>query len=308
MPQMEEIHEKIEGGNPQIEAMLSQGQVFECHFAFGISCLNQYLEEIAAIQSGVKFKDLGIRQRYRDSQPKLIRLDGTVLNNFWASDVGEIDIPVGSIAHIPIKGFMRAEGGMSSQGALQIANNFRAAFAHPNIEGVLVETFSGGGESAAGSIIKNAISEKNKPVVAFAHMAASAAYRSISQADEIVAAGDAVEFGSIGTMIPMDVKMLSKYRDRFVSFYGQTAPEKNASIRAAVSGDFSKLQKEVDDYTLRFQNEIIADRRLKGAEAKDTVSGKMFFARDAKTRGLVDSIGNMEYALNRIKSLKKGYK
>lgn len=303
---MEEKSEQIEfQGNRQIEAMLAQSQFFECDFSFALACLNGYLGELEEVRAGVKFKELGISQRKKESTPKIIFRDGGVIDDFrhW-----ETEIPAGSIAHIPIRGFMRAENGLSSTGAVGIAQNIRGAFSNPNIDGVLLDVYSGGGESSAGSIIKNALSERNKPVVAIAHMAASAAYRAISKTDEIMAAGEAAEFGSIGTMIPMDTKALGKYRDRFVSFYGTTAPDKNASIRAAVAGDFSKLQEEVNLYTEKFQAEIKKDRQLMGELAESTLSGGMFFAADAKKRGLVDSIGNQRDAIARIYSLKKGYK
>ena len=204
---------------------------------------------------------------------------------------------------------MRTQSGLSSPGADRLAADFRNAFHNPNVKGVILETLSGGGESMAGTLIKSAISERNKPVVGFAHLGASAAYRALSGTDEIIASTDQSEFGSIGTMLTLDTKVLNKYRERFTDIYGTQVPKKNAEFRAAIAGDFTGLQERVNVLTGKFHDEIKGSRPLRGDAAfiKETLSGAVFDAKESKRRGLVDAIGNLQFAVKRVNALSKNY-
>jgi len=297
------------GINSKIEAFLTANTRLEIEFDFGFSELNRYLEDVALVQSGVPYAELGISERRASFRPLIIASDAAAYR--LVDDVfTESDTKPGSIALLKLSGVMRTEAGLSNPGIEGLANQLRAAYANDNIAGVILETRSGGGESLSGSLLKSVLSERNKPVVGFAHMAASAAYRALSGTDEIIASSDAAEFGSIGTFYTIDEKTLAEYRERFKDFYGSNAPNKNGAFRAMIGGDYSKIQKEADDLTARFHEEIAKDRPLQGSAAKisDTLGGGMFDARDAKKRGLIDGIGNLQYALKRLEALKAKYK
>ena len=297
------------GINPKIEAFLTANTRLEIEFDFGFSELNRYLEDVALVQSGVPYAELGISERRASFRPLIIASDASAYR--LTDDVFyESDTKPGSIALLKLSGVMRTEGGISNPGIEGLANQLRAAYANDNIAGIILETRSGGGESLSGSLLKSVLSERNKPVIGFAHIAASAAYRALSGTDEIIASSDAAEFGSIGTFYTIDEKTLSEYRERFKDFYGSNAPNKNGAFRAMLGGDYSKIQKEADELTARFHEEIAKDRPLQGSAAKiaDTLGGGMFDARDAKKRGLIDGIGNLQYALKRLEALKPKYK
>ncbi|TXH43973.1 MAG: hypothetical protein E6Q97_33395 [Desulfurellales bacterium] len=297
------------GINPKIEAFLTANTRLEIEFDFGFSEFNRYLEDVALVQSGVPYAELGISERRASFRPLIIASDASAYR--LTDDVFyESDTKPGSIALLKLSGVMRTEGGISNPGIEGLANQLRAAYANDNIAGIILETRSGGGESLSGSLLKSVLSERNKPVIGFAHIAASAAYRALSGTDEIIASSDAAEFGSIGTFYTIDEKTLSEYRERFKDFYGSNAPNKNGAFRAMLGGDYSKIQKEADELTARFHEEIAKDRPLQGSAAKiaDTLGGGMFDARDAKKRGLIDGIGNLQYALKRLEALKPKYK
>ncbi len=297
--------------NANIENFLLNAQFLEIDQEFGLLQLNAYLEDLVFLQSGGQYKHLGISQRRKESRPQiitcsLIENSATIVDGFdlfWEGD----KIPENSIALLKLRGVMRAQSGISSPGVDSMANDLRIAYQNKNIAGVIIETNSGGGESIAGTMLKSAISERNKPVIGFAHLAASAAYRALSGADEIIASSPYSEFGSIGTMIQMDMKMLKKYRKSIMDFYGVDAPEKNADFRSAKEGDFQKIQNRVDELTKQFHEDIKKSRNLIGDNPtiKDTLSGKIFNALEGKKRGLVDAIGNLNFAVKRIYSLKK---
>lgn len=299
--------------NRDIELFLSGNQNLEIDLQFGISELNRYLEDLQMLQLGVPFSELGIYARRQSKQPRVMCLDaandGTYSFASWRDLYGRREIPQNSIALLQLSGVMRSQSGMSSPGIDSFVEDLMNAYNHPNVMGIIIETNSGGGESLAGNMLNSAIQDRNKPVVGFGHLVASAAYRSLSGADEIIASSEASEFGSIGTMISLDNKILNKYRSRFADFYGGSAPGKNSDFRAAISGDFSGIQKRVDELTLSFQNQIKASRQLRGSEStiNETLNGSMFNAIESKKRGLVDMVGTMQTAVKRVKALRGKY-
>lgn len=299
--------------NRDIELFLSGNQNLEIDLQFGISELNRYLEDLQMLQLGVPFSELGIYARRQSKQPRVMCLDaandGTYSFASWRDLYSKKEIPQNSIALLQLSGVMRSQSGMSSPGIDSFVEDLMNAYNHPNVMGVIIETNSGGGESLAGNMLNSAIQDRNKPVVGFGHLVASAAYRALSGADEIIASSEASEFGSIGTMISLDNKILNKYRSRFADFYGGSAPGKNSDFRAAISGDFSGIQKRVDELTLSFQNQIKASRQLRGSEStiNETVNGSMFNAIESKKRGLVDMVGTMQTAVKRVKALRGKY-
>lgn len=304
---MEETQNQAAPVNADIEAFLMNAGSLEIELQFGLNEYFNYLEDIRLLGLGFKFKDLGISERRHATVSKLILAsDSTYMVSAWDLKDPEFRTPKDSIALLKLSGVMRSQSGISSRGIDGLINDLRFAYSDENISGVIIETESGGGESIAGTKLKSALGERSKPVVGFAHMAASAAYRALSGADEIIASGDSAEFGSIGTMISVDRKMLQKYGSRVADFYGSGAPGKNADFRAALSGDFSAIQTRVDGLTEAFQNEIRRDRDLRGSAAKiaETVNGSMWSAIEAKQRGLIDMVGNMQTAVKRIKSLR----
>lgn len=291
--------------NNAIELMLASNPVWEINEAFGYAQLNGYLSELAMLSGGVQFSELGISEKRHAGLPRIVGVSGNIVTsqNIQNRDV----IRPGSVAVLKLQGVMRSQDGLSSYGMDSFTGWLRDAYENPNIDAVIIEAESGGGETMAGTKLQLAVSERNKPVIGFAHMAASAAYRGLLGVDELIGAGDAAEFGSIGTFIPIDKKMLDVYRERFQFIYATQSPNKNAGERALFNGDTSELQAYVDRLTAQFHNEVKSMRSLTGndKEVKHTLSGAMFSATEAKQLGLIDSIGNFQYAMKRAKRMKK---
>lgn len=295
-------------GNRDIDMFLATSQYLEIDFDFAVNQYSQYLQDIALLNAGVKFRDLGISARREESRPKILVTSSGHLVDEW--NISSPEIPQNSIAVIKLNGVMRCQSGISTPGIDELSASMRSAYNNPKISGVLIPTNSGGGENLAGTMLKSVINERNKPVVGFGYLVASAAFRALSGADEIIMASEYCEVGSIGTMVQIDNKILAEFRDHISEFYGSDAPNKNGEFRSALAGDYSKIQKRVDELTKQFHNEIKRDRPLKGSEDKiaDTLSGKMFDALEGKRRGLVDAVGTMPFAVKRIFSLKSKYK
>lgn len=299
--------------NPAIEAILANSQL-AIEAGFGMQCLNQYLSDLALLSSGAPYSSLGIEQRRRESDPHLIVRTGAAavtINDRYILNNSALT-PPGAIAVLKLSGFMQTEGSGGSgavRGMRGFAEDLRAAYSNQNIAGILLEINSGGGEVLAMEVAVSAIQERNKPIVAHAYFAASAAYGTAAATDEIVALSDMVRLGSIGSVISLNKAALAEYAEQYIDLYGSNAPRKNKEFRAAIEGDYTALQQVVDEATDKFQAKVKSMRPLRGSENKisDTLSGDVFAADEARRRGLVDGIGSTEYALKRLEAwIKRG--
>lgn len=206
----------------------------------------------------------------------------------------------GGVLRLRLQGVMTVADQMCSDGVQTLVDRLYSAYNDNSVGGILLEVNSGGGEATAGHILHNAIKDKNKPVVVHATTMGSAALLGTLSANEIVAAGDASRIGSIGSYISIDKKMLENYANNVVDIYATQSSEKNAEFRSLMNGDFAGLQKAVDKSAEMFQKEVRKFRKMKSDD--NTLNGGMFYAKDAKNRGLVDSIGGLNYALKRLNS------
>lgn len=221
------------------------------------------------------------------------------------------DAPKGSIAIIPLKGTMRKYGGLCSYGTEEISEYMREAADHPNIDAIILDTDSGGGAVDAVAPMIDAIrysQSKGKPVIAFADLAASAAYWVASECNMIIASNDiSAEFGSIGVMVSF-ADMAPYYEKEGVKVHTVYAPEsthKNLPLENAMRGDYQLLQDEVlSPLAKQFQKTIKKNRKDKlDDKVEGILNGRMFFAADALKFGLIDKIGNLSVAVKEAKKL-----
>ena len=297
--------------NRGIEKMLSYGQLC-IEEGFGFRCLNQYLSDLEIMRSGAPYSSLGISSRRESGLPALIQVSGASYDIISDPYIlrNERLTPGGSIALIRLEGVMNSQDDASSYGVQNMATQLRYAYANKNVDAVIIEGNSGGGEVTAMMIMVAAIKERNKPVLGFGHFVASAAYGTCAAADEIIASNEMAEFGSIGAVVTINKEFLAWYKETFESFYGKDAPLKNEAMREALNGNFQPIQDVADKATSQFHSMVSAMRPLNGGEnyKKATLSGKMFDADESKRRGLVDGIGNMAYAIKRAQSWATKYK
>jgi ClpP class serine protease len=190
---------------------------------------------------------------------------------------------------------------MSSYGVGMLDSQLRAAYANDNIGAVIIDTNSPGGEVTAMQMLVGAVQDRNKPVLGFGRFAASAAYGTLAATDEIIASDKMAQFGSVGAMITLDKTFIEFYKENFLTFYGEDAPNKNAEWRAILSGNEGPMQESVNKATKDFQAQVSKQRAITGGESyqRHTLSGAMFDAVEARRRGLVDGIGTMNYAISR---------
>lgn len=218
--------------------------------------------------------------------------------------------PSGSVAVIALRGDMLKEGTMCSYGTEEIAAVIREAAASPKIIGIRLDIDSGGGAVDAIAPMLDAIrfcQDQGKPVVASCDLCASAAYYVACHCDEIIANNSiSAEFGSIGVMIqfPDYAKYYEQKGIKLHTVYSDLSSYKNAPFEAALKGDYKSIREEtLNPLARQFQQAVRNRRRNLDEKVDGILNGRMFFAADAKSHGLIDAIGNADTATEEVRRL-----
>jgi ClpP class serine protease len=285
----------------RIETLALQGS-WDIDFDWGAAQLGNHLQEMDLLKSGVPIAELGIIQRKEAAHPRLVQADGSRARLIKPELLREkSEVPAGSFAILKLNGVMRASDGMCSRGIDSLIQDFYAAYDNDNIEGIMLEINSGGGESMAGSMLQNVIGDSPKAVVSWFHMMASAALRAALQSDEIIGAGEGAMAGSIGTYITLDKWFAQYYSKYYEEIYADKSSRKNRSFREYLKGNNEPMREEINKHNDIFLEEVQKYRQLRG-DVERTLSGEMFSAKDAKRRGLSDGTGGMQYAIQRLQA------
>ena len=268
-------------------------------FDYGLEQLGAYLHNIELLEKGATVADLFSLPKEK-SKELFAQTDSALVT------INSVDeAPENSILEVSFSGVMRNDDGLCSVGVESFNKTLYAAYSNPNIKGILVNLNSGGGESSSGYSMQQAIADANKPLVVRTNLLGSAALNAAIAAKEIIAASEGAMIGSIGSYFSINMQMLSYIKNNYKDIYSKVSPDKNKSFRQALEGDFSLMEKEATQSAINFQKAVIKNRSLKESTKDSTLAGGMFYAQDAKNRGLVDAVGSRAFALKRINSLLK---
>jgi ClpP class serine protease len=294
--------QKPQISNSDVDFFIAHGE-FEIDHAFAMQEFSWYLQELAEIRAGLPYEALGIAERRRRSMPGIITAASKrVSDPKMLKD--ESLTPKGSFAHLRLQGVMRSKDGASSRGVNSLIEDMNAAFDNDRIQGILIEANTGGGEVTAGLMLQSIIEQSPKAIVVYAHQLASAGVRATLPADEIIASSKSAEIGSIGTFISLPRNFAARYKEYFQDIYADKSTNKNAWFRQWLEGDLSELKSDLNRSNDQFISDVQKYRELKGSEKQieEVLSGKMFYATEAKRRGLIDGIGGFQYAVKRLKA------
>ena len=217
-------------------------------------------------------------------------------------------LPQNSVAIFPVSGSMLKNGTWCSYGTTEIEQFMAEAAAHKNIVGAVLYIDSPGGEASSVAPMHRGIDAfkvKGKPVVSLCDMCASAAYYTAIKTDFILAENDiSSEIGSIGVMCDFwDASpVLEKNGYKHHRIKPPESADKNAAFEAALRGEYDQINEEIlSPLAQKFQNDVKEARgaRLK-TETAGILSGKVFFAKDALTYGLIDGFGDLNKAVQLV--------
>lgn len=213
----------------------------------------------------------------------------------------------GLIAVLSVSGVMTKQGQACAYGTEQIANQIDAVNADPRISAMVIKWDTPGGEVSGTKSLATTIRDSPKVVVGFVAKADSAGYWGVSQSKEIVLEDSAdAETGSIGV-------------------YGITIDQTKALDQAGVSVKIIRADgsedKALDNPYEPMTDAVLAEKKatlnaireefvsmVKAGRpniAEDVFSGKVFRAKEALKRNMVDSIGTLQDAIKRADFLSR---
>lgn len=213
------------------------------------------------------------------------------------------EAPKNSVAILNITGAItKYDQDCGPSGMLTKANLLSRCYAEDNIKAVVLNIDSGGGEGMGCRVLQEAINGRNKPVVAFCNdFVASAAYGIASCCDKVIANSAVCQVGSVGTYMTI-VDMSKRYEQmgiNLIEVYATKSTDKNAVFKKAVAGDTKPLEQLCDTYNEAFISSIANARVGVISEDQNTwATGKMFFAPEALSLGMIDEVDSFENVLN----------
>ena len=161
----------------------------------------------------------------------------------------------------------------------------------------------GGGVAASQEIYEKILKvrkESKKPVVAdMASVCASGGYYVACAADRLVANPGTIT-GSIGVIFewPVAEKMLDKVGLKFETIKSGKRKDVGSPWREATDLDKTMLQSVVDDTYEQFVDVLVTNRNLSRDDVLAMADGSIFSGKQAQEKGLVDSLGTFDDAVD----------
>lgn len=217
---------------------------------------------------------------------------------------GMLNAPKGSVAIIDMIGPVMKYGDWCTYGADEIVGALKAADRNPNIIGTVFNIDGPGGSVAAIGGFLDFAKMKTKPVIGIADQCASLHYWAMcAVADFKMADNDvSASFGSVGVMTSFadNRKYLEKLGYEFHEIYPDESEHKNLAWSLALEGKYEMIKAEhLSPLAIKFQNAVrAACPGLK--EEIGVLTGKTFGADKALECGMIDAIGSLDLAINRL--------
>lgn len=220
------------------------------------------------------------------------------------------EAPKGSIAVIQVKGVMMKEDQFRGpRGTASIAEDIVSADRDPNIEAMVIIMDSPGGSVDGTESLARTIAETSKPAIIWVDgCMCSAALWAGSAGDEIIASGSTDVIGSIGTMISL-VNPRAYFEEAGIKFHDIRASKsvnKNREILEVLQNGNEDLIRvnSLDPLNEIFIAAVKKNRAGKVKEDHEELfTGKTYYSQQAIEMGLIDSIGSLQYAIERASAM-----
>jgi len=207
----------------------------------------------------------------------------------------------GSIAVIPLTGIMMKHAYWWSYGVDDIADIIRQAYRSDMISAVIIKTDTPGGYTDSLYLLTEVLSEKIKPTFGYIDgMAASCGYIALSFCDKIYAINPMSYVGSIGVMQRILVPNKENAYYKVIDVYPDESRDKNLPEREAEQGKTEKLKKQLSTLAAFFQSTVNNNRK---GLADEVLTGKIYYASEAETIGLIDGIRTFQQVADEINQL-----
>jgi protease-4 len=217
---------------------------------------------------------------------------------------GLLNAPKGSIAIIDMVGPVMKYGDMCTYGADEIVYAMKLADNNPNIIGtVFNEDGPGGAVSAIGPFIEFG-KNKQKPVLSIADQCCSLHYWAMCAVSDYKMADNNVsaQFGSVGvvTSFADNRKYLENLGYVFHDIYPPESEHKNLASKLALEGKYDMIIEEMLSPIARKFQAAVREANPNLKEEVGVLTGKTFGADKALEYGMIDAIGSMDQAIQRL--------
>ena len=203
----------------------------------------------------------------------------------------------------PIYKYSQECGPQGTKSKINILERYKT---DPYCKGIVLDIDSGGGQVAGTPEFYDYIREYTKPVVAYTDgLMCSAAYYIGSASAYIVANKRADHIGSIGTMIYFIdfTGWYEKEGAKVITEYATKSTEKNRDYEELIKGNPEPyIKNQLDPITEDFINDI---KKVRSKVNEEVFTGKTYSAADSITMGLVDEIGTLQTAIDKVFELSK---
>ena len=173
------------------------------------------------------------------------------------------------------------------------------------IKAVILEINSPGGEALASREIVEAVKGMNKPVVAWIRdVGASGAYWVASASNKIVASPMSIT-GSIGVISSYleFSKLFEKYGITYQRLTSGELKDVGSPYRELSDTERMYLQKKLDIIHEHFIDVVAENRNMSKEKARKLADGSFYLGTEAKELGLVDYLGDREFAIDLAKKM-----
>jgi protease-4 len=216
------------------------------------------------------------------------------------------DWQAGSIAIIPLTGLMLKRGYRWSYGVDDIASIIRLAYQSASISAVILKADTPGGAVDSLFLIQEVLSEKTKPTYGYIDgMAASCGYIALSYCDKIYAINPVAYAGSIGVYPVLYIPNREKEWYTIREIYPDESKDKNLPERETVNGNDDLLKERLSKLALHLRETVKSNRP---GVSDETLTGKLYYAEEAVTPGLIDGIKTLQQAVERLAKLTENRK
>lgn len=187
-----------------------------------------------------------------------------------------------------------------------IEHALSAALDDDQVQTIVLHVDSPGGESAGIADLADLVFEarsKKRVVSVVESLCASGAYWLASQADELVAAKDAL-VGSIGAFDVWEDSSAAAEREGYRVHVVRSGEHKGMGVPGAPITDaqLAATQELVDGVAAIFVSAVARGRGIAKSEVRDAATGQLWLAGSARARGLIDRIEPPARAFERLEA------
>tara|TARA_Y100000310_G_C20558718_1_gene751924 strand:+ start:94 stop:1002 length:909 start_codon:yes stop_codon:yes gene_type:complete len=213
------------------------------------------------------------------------------------------------IAIIPVQGMITLDGSSSlltsTTSGSNIVSKIESANENDDVKAIILEINSPGGTVMGSKVVADAIKDTDKPVVAYiSEYGTSGAYWIASQSDLIISDELSIvgSISVVGSYLEFS-GLLNDYNVTYQRLVTGQYKDIGTPYKELTSTEEAQIQERLDSIHDFFISEVAEGRDMSASEIEELSDGLFYLGLNAVNNGLVDELGNKDYAINRTKEL-----